>query len=262
MRTPLALALRLLCAAAFAQAPDNAKIAGLLQRLSKEESPAARVEILQSLANPQLHSAAAFKALSRAALSDLSLQARRAAAVSALSYEGPEPLALAENILKNEQGEDVRLGLCLELSSGSVHQADPQVTDLLARMLSEDPSPAVRLAAVDGLARRADKRALPDLKRAADGDDDPAVRQRAKKTFALLMAPPKTQRSAKKEPAADYKAVKGKDRCPNPNGWCQCSNGALGPRPHCLPREDCAHDYETVYRHDGFVCTWDGQSLE
>ena len=198
---------------------------------------------------------------------DLSDTARQAAAIGLLDFPEQGALDLIEEYAKTEQGTHVRKAVYEAIASAPAHKDNAQATLILSRVLAEDSSAEVRMAALQGLEARRDKRALNGLREAAEKDADPQIRKRAKKAYAALLAyrPPKIEEPPKpkkgKKPS-QYNAVKGKDRCGGDNGWCQCSNGPITTKARCIPKADCLFRYENTYRHQGYTCTWDSISLE
>lgn len=241
------------------EADDSSRLGQVIATLARDESAAVRLEAVRTLNRGSFRGDRGFEAVAKAMNTDLSDTVRKAAAASVLSYEGGRPLSLVEAFLKDEQGEDVRRFVCVALATAPVHAGSSQVTTILTGRLAEDPSPVVRLAALESLASLGDRRALPDLKRAADKDDDKRVRERAKRVYAELSKPPKVEvRKPPKPPEVPYDAVK----CPRGLGWCACEKGPIQPKPRCMDLEDCKQKYENVYRHQGFGCKWNGQSVD
>lgn len=203
-----------------------------------------------------------YKALASAMSIDLSDKVRQGAALALLEYDGTAPLLKLEEFLRAEEGAQVREAVCLALATTTVHPDNPEATALLAERLAEDAAPEVRLAAVQALETRRDRRALKDLRQAADKDADPKVRARAKKAHKRLSIPPKAPPPpAKSAKAAPADTRKGRDRCGDGNGWCECANEAMKLRPRCVPREDCQQSLDNTYRRHGYGCQWDGQAL-
>jgi HEAT repeat protein len=199
--------------------------------------------------------------LGRALLGDLSAAVREAAAVSVAQYPGREPLRLLTELLRSERGEQIRAAAVTALAASAAHQADPEATLLVAQTLSEDPSPEVRRAAAKALGARGDTRGLRAL-RAAAKDPDASVRKAALAASTdldrkLRYEAPKPKAAPKPDQSA---AVKGRDACRGTDGWCECVNGPMKPRPRCVSRVDCSHLAENTYRPLGYTCTWDGQT--
>ncbi len=238
----------------------------LVGQFRRADDPKTKVDILQQMILPANHDIGSRLLLSHVVLEDFNDKVRTAAGTALLSYGGDEPVRTIENALAAEQGEGVRKSLCLALSSSAAHADDAMATEALAQLVTQDPSGNVRLCAVEALEKRGDRRALPVLNAAAEHDDVPMVRKAAKKAFAALFAPPKTK--SKPEAAPKAKPLETVDEtghlhCGSDAGVCQCTNGVITPRPHCLVLEDCRHLYETSYQNEGnFGCTWDGQDVE
>ncbi len=267
-----ALLLLLLCAPAGAAGPGVAastaaapspspSAAALSARYEREPSARARLELVRQLAQPPLRTDAARLLLSRAAQSDLSDQVRAAASIALLSFRNERAYDAVGQALAAEQGEGVRLAVCKALAKDS--DPDAAVTDALASLLSTDASPAVRLQAALGLAARGDRAALPVLNQAALHDADRAVRKAARQAFARLFAPPVKPAPKRKPKPVERVDETGHLHCGDRAGVCQCTDGVIAPRPHCLSFEDCRHLYETTYQNEGgFSCSWDGQDVE
>jgi len=237
---------------------------GLVGRFKDEKDPLKRLEVLQQLSIQKNHSEAGRLLLTHALSEDYSDKVRTAAGAALLSYDGEQPVRALEAALGTEQGEGVRLGLCAALSSATVRPDDALVAEALSQLLTQDANASVRLCAVKGLDARGDRRALAALNAAASHDESPAVRKEAKKAFAALFAPPKAK-PAPKPKARPLETVDetGHLHCGADAGVCQCTNGVITPRAHCLLLEDCRHLYETSYQNEGnFECTWDGQDVE
>jgi HEAT repeat protein len=250
----LLLSLALLSAApARAGSAEDAS----LERLHAED-PAARERACVDLASATPRGARVYPALALAMDRDLSERVRLAAAKGVITFPGNEALKRAQGFLQAEPGPRNRAELTLALSTEPAHLEDSGATDLISSMLSEDPSPDVRRAAVLGLARRGDQRGLGALRRAAEKDPDKTVRDAARQALAALSAPrpPPSKPAPPKPPKPD--AVKGRDACPAPWGWCEC-DGPIKREPKCLTRGDCRIEVDTVIQL-GMPCMWNGLS--
>ncbi|MDD5658028.1 MAG: hypothetical protein PHF00_12325 [Elusimicrobia bacterium] len=263
--TAFAAALWLAAGAAWAQeaAPSTAAAStpDLIASLREAPESAERLRAVARLAEPPRRGDAVFAALARAMREDLSNEVRQAAAAALLDYEGRDAVGRVAEYLRQEKGEEARRRVCAAAAAAPAHADDPAVALLLAERLSEDESPAVRLAAVSGALSRRLAPLLGDLARAAAKDPDPAVRAAAGRAHKLLSIPEKVPKPRKKVERADYDAVKGRDRCPAPSGWCECARPPIQMKPRCIPRPDCAHQYRNTYQGEGFSCLWDGLEI-
>ena len=246
---------------------DNpAFVPELILALSRDPSSAVRIQLIETLTRGSYRSQDSFSAVSRAMLSDLNDKVRLAAAAGVMSFEGSKSAALIEQLLHNEVSETVRRTVTAQIATAPAQKDNPEVTALLGKVLSEDNSSAVRMAALQGIEARGDKRALATLKTVGDRDPDPSVRRQAKKLQKSLSTQKKAASPSSKKPAKEdvdaYEAVKGKDYCGGGNGWCQCEHGMFKPRPRCVSKEDCRHTFENTYRSLGYSCKWDGQDVE
>jgi hypothetical protein len=238
------------------------RLAAVLARVREARTPQERQEAVRMLRRTPYRGPQAFRTLSAAMTEDLSNEVRQEAAVALLDYEGSETLVGIEAFFKTEMGDDARRTVCVALATAPARGGDRGVTSLLTGLLSGDPAPAVRMAAVAGLLARQDRSALGELRRAAQRDPDKKVREQAQAAYRLLAQPPKTERTRVAKPQrASYDAVRGKDPCPPGNGWCECSQPPLKTKSRCLPREDCEHTYFNTYRSLGFSCAWDGEVI-
>lgn len=245
----------------LADPPPDAR--ALLRVLTSEESPEVRLEALRVLRREGFRGAEVYESVSEALSRDPSADLRAEAAAAVLDYPGADPLAQVERLLSEEQGEIVREAACVALATAPAYASSPGATLILARSLEEDSSLAVRRSALSGLAKRGDRRALAVLQRASVSEKDEPLRKAIRRLLAVLSEPPKVEKKAeKKEPDPDDKALKGVDFCGDGNGWCECSMGPLRPPARCVSRQGCIHLYENTYMRLGYLCTWDGASLE
>lgn len=250
-----------LSAAPASDAAADDALADALLRLRSEPAAPARAALCADLARPPLRGPRAYAALAEAMERDLSDAVRLAAAKSVATWPGGEPLERLDKFLKTEAGPGARRELALALSTEPAHLANPDATRLLAALLLDDPSPAVRRGAAVGLALRGDTAGIAAARKAAASDADKDVRAVAAKAVAVMEKP----RKAKPQPAAAPPkpgAVKGKDRCAPPYGWCECGYPVIKTPPKCLTRADCRHLFINSYRRNGLSCDWDGQDLE
>ncbi|MEK7383676.1 MAG: HEAT repeat domain-containing protein [Elusimicrobiota bacterium] len=226
----------------------------------RDPSPAVRALVCAELSSGTLRGPRAEEALSAALERDLSDQVRLAAGKALATYLGSGPLSQLERSFKSEPGPDLRRDLALALSTEPARRDDPESTRILAETLAGDPSPAVRLAISAALGSRGDPRALPAVRTAATEDSDKEVRQAAAQAAALLARPrPAPPRPAPRpEPKPD--AVKGKDSCLPPWGWCE-RNKAFQTVPRCLTKPECRDRCRNLPWIGGSPCTWDGQEL-
>lgn len=232
-----------------------------LLKLREEPEPAARVEQARRLAAEPLRGPRAYQALAEAMERDLSDQVRLAAAKAVASWPGGEPLERVERFLKAENGAMTRRDLALALSTEPAHAANPDATRILAGLLLDDPSPAVRRGAAVGLALRRDITAIGAARKAAASDPDKDVRAVAAKAAAVLEKPPKAKAKPKAPPPPKEDAVKGKDKCSPPYGWCECGYPVIKTAPKCVTKDECRHLFNNSYRRNNLSCDWDGQDL-
>lgn len=253
-----ALLALLLSAGSAAADPDAGEAAA---RLREEPEPAVRVELAQRLGRPPLRGPRAYAALAEAMERDLSDAVRLAAAGQVATWPGGEPLERVERFLKSESSPASRRALALALSTEPAHAGNPDATRLLAALLLEDDSPAVRRAAAEGLALRGDITGVGAARKSAGADPDKEVRASAARAVAVMLKPRKPA-AAKKEPERPKEnAVKGKDPCRPPYGWCECGYPILKSAPRCLTKPECARLYKDSYRRNDLSCDWDGQDL-
>jgi HEAT repeat protein len=250
----------LLTMALLASVPARAISAedSALERLHSEDS-ATRERACADLARGPQHGPRVYPALAAAMDRDLSELVRLAAAKAVLTFPGSDPLRHVQSFLQSEPGPQNRIEMTVALSTEPARLEDAGVTDLIASLLTDDPSPEVRLSAALGLTRRGDPRALPAVRRASENDADKTVRDAARRALRTLSAP----RPARPTPAFKPKppksdAVKGKDPCPEPWGWCEC-NGPIKRPAKCITRADCRIEVDTVLQL-GMPCTWNGLS--
>jgi hypothetical protein len=252
-----ALLLPLLAAAAAAASPDPGE---LIAKLLDEPEPAARAAIAAQLGREPLRGPRAYQALAEAMERDLSDAVRLAAAKQVVTWPGGEPLERAERFLKSESGPDTRRQLLLALSTEPAHAGNPDATRLLADLLLNDPAPAVRRGAAVGLALRGDITGVGAAKKAAEADPDKDVRAAAAKAVLIMQKPKKAAAKKAVEPPKEN-AVKGKDPCRPPYGWCECGFPVIKTAPKCLTKDECKHLYINSYRRNNLSCDWDGQDL-
>lgn len=253
-----ALPLLLLAAAAAAAEPD---IDGTLARLREEAQAPARVELVRALGAPPLRGPRAYQALAEVMERDLSDTVRLAAAKAVATWPGGEPLERVEKFLKTESGADTRRAMALALSTEPAHAANPDATRILAGLLLDDPSPAVRRGAAVGLALRGDITGVGAARKAAASDPDKDVRSVAAKAVAVMSKPKKKPDAKKAVEPPKEDAVKGQDRCPPPYGWCECGYPVIKTPAKCVTKDDCIHLYRNSYRRNNLSCDWDGQDL-
>jgi HEAT repeat protein len=236
---------------------------GALAFLRGAPEPEQRRKAIAALRQEPSRGPRTFKALAEAMLSDGNNDVRRDAAVALLDYEGHEPLQRLEAFFKGEMGEETRRSVCAALGAHPGRKDDAGTAAFLAGLLSDDESAAVRAAAVTGLMNRSDQFLLVELRRAAAKDPAVDVRKLAAAAVKSIVTAPKPSkiRPAPPQPAR-YDAVKGKDRCPPGNGWCECFRPPLKGRPRCITRSACEHTFFNSYQHQGFSCTFDGQLIE
>jgi hypothetical protein len=190
---------------------------------------------------------------------DPSERVRLGAAKAVLTFPGDEALKRVRGFLQSEPGPQIRIEITVALSTEPSRAEDSGVTDLISSILSDDPNPEVRRAAALGLTRRGDPRALSAVRRAAENDADKAVRDAARQAARALSAPrPSRPTPAFKPKPPKPDAVKGKDACPEPWGWCEC-DGPIKRAPKCMKRADCRIAVDTVIQL-GMPCTWNGLS--
>lgn len=237
-------------------------VSDVITRLRAEPEAAARIELVKALNRPPLRGPRAYHTLTETMESDLSDTVRLAAAKAVATWPGGEPLERLDKFLKTETGAMTRRDLVLALSTEPAHAGNPDATRLLAALLLDDPSPPVRRGAAVALALRGDVTAVGAARKAAASDPDKDVRAVAAKAVAV-MEKPRTQakkKAAPPPPKAD--AVKGKDKCSPPYGWCECGYPVIKTPPKCLTREDCKHLFINSYRRNNLSCDWDGQDME
>jgi len=230
-----------------------------LERLRSEDIPT-RERACAELAREPRRGPRVYPALSAAMDRDLSERVRLAAAVALITFPGDDALKRAQAFFQSEPGAQNRVAFTVALSTEPSRLQDSGVTDLIAAMLSDDPSPEVRRAAARGLMRRGDPRALAAARRALENDADKSVRDAAREAIRTLSAPRpvyKNQAWKPKPPKPD--AVKGTDPCPDPWAWCEC-NGPIKRPPKCLTHEDCRIEVDTLIQL-GMPCTWSGLSI-
>ncbi len=249
----------LLAPAALAAEAD---IADVLVKLRDEPEPAARAAMIEELNKPPLRGPRAYQALVDAMERDLSDAVRLAAAKAVATWPGGEPLERLDKFMKTETGALTRRDLALALSTEPAHATNPDATRLLANLLLDDPAPAVRRGAAVGLALRGDISALGAARKAAASDADKDVRAVAAKAVAVMERPPKAAAKKKAPPPPKADAVKGKDKCSPPYGWCECGYPVIKTPAKCLTREDCRHLFLNSYRRNNLSCDWDGQDME
>lgn len=228
----------------------------LIDALARNAEPEIRTEAARMLGLPDYHKPDALSVLKEAMLSDPSPAVRRQAALSALAYEGHEPIVYIQFLLRGEAADAVRRDVIATMATAKPHLQDSEATSALTTVLDEDPSPLVRRAVAKALGVRGDRRALAALKIASEKDPDKATRRAARESHAVL-APPAAS-------AANFdqaEASGGSTRCGQGAGWCQCANGPMKPKARCTSREVCAHTYENSYRPMGYVCSWEGNLL-
>ncbi|MFA6029057.1 MAG: HEAT repeat domain-containing protein [Elusimicrobiota bacterium] len=243
---------------------DPANVEQLAAALAGEPSAAVRRELLRTLASGRHVGTRALRAVASAMSGDLDHLARREAAVLSLAFPGGAPLEAGDLFLLEEANPESRAAYCLAAATASAHAADPELTRILARTLLEDAEPPARLAAARALARRGDRRALTAATTAAQKDADESVRREAAAAVrALAKVPRVAPKPVRKTEPPRPRAVKGKDECPAPNGWCECSNGPILKAPaRCMPLEDCEYAYENTYSRHGYQCRWNKRVLD
>ena len=228
-----------------------------LERLHAEDA-AVRERACGELAHAHERGPRVYPALFLAMDRDISDRVRLAAAKAVITFTGNDALKRAQGFFQSEPGAQSRIELALTLSTEPAHMDDTGVTDLISALLADDPSPMVRRAAAIGLSRRGDTRGLPAVRRAAENDADKSARDAALQAVRVLTSRfpswPKNRPHQVKPPKPD--AVKGKDSCPEPWGWCEC-NGPIKRSPQCLNRSDCRVEVDTVIQL-GMPCTWNG----
>ena len=203
--------------------------------------------------------AATFESLVEAASRELTPHDRLVAATAALTYPGGKTMMFADAFVKSEPGEEVRRAFLLALATAPAHADNPDATRLLAAALAEDASPVVRRAAAEALATRGDTVGLGAALRATRGDADKDVRKAAAHAVAVLTAPRKAKPRTKALAVPNETAVKGRDRCPDPGGWCECA-GAIRRPAKCLSLTDC-RVMQSEMRHHDLTCQWNSQTL-
>jgi len=219
--------------------------AEVFARLREGASPEDRLEAIR-----QLRADAGSRsrhALAAAMREDLNDRVRQAAALALLDAPDGQTIQDLDEFLSQEQGEEVRRAVCVALSSAPADNSG--AISLLGGRLLQDGSGAVRLAAVESLRARGDRRALGDLKIAAQKDADPAVRRQAQAAWKIL-----------NQPAPKPKAMKTK--AAPVQGPCQCSRGPMKLRARQTTREECEHSFRNSYQRQGFSCSWNSMQLE
>jgi len=252
----------LLLASLLAAVPARAASAedAALQQLRSDDA-AVRAGACVELATATERGPRVYPALALLMDRDLSEKVRLAAAKAVITFPGDDALRRAESFLKSEPGPETRSDLIVALSVEPSRLGNAAVTDLIAAQMFDDPRPEVRRTAATALARRGDRRALPAVKHAAKNDADKAVREAAALAVRVLLAPPPShplQQYKPKPPKPD--AVKGKDPCPAPWGWCEC-DGPIKREPKCLERSDCRVEVNTAVQL-GMPCSWNGEQFE
>ena len=154
----------------------------------------------------------------------------------------------------------VREEVCTELAKAQAYRDDPGVSRILGSLLTDDPARKVRLAAIQGMELRGDRRVLRILKKVSKKEKDERVRTEARRVYRRLSKIPKKPKKPKRKPKKGE--IKGVDECSNGYGWCECRRGPLKPSPRCVSRDGCIELYDTNYHRLGYRCTWDGQNLE
>lgn len=249
----------LLAPAAFAADDD---LSAVLVGLRAEPEPAARVLLVRKLNAPPLRGPRAYETLVETMERDLSDAVRLEAAKAVATWPGGEPLERLDKFMKAESGAMSRRDLALFLSTEPAHAGNPDATRLLANLLLDDPAPAVRRGAAVALALRGDASVVGIARKAAASDPDKDVRSVAAKAVAVMTRPPKAKSKKKAPPPPKTDAVKGKDKCSPPYGWCECGFPVIKTPPKCLTREDCRHLFINSYRRNNLSCDWDGQDME
>jgi hypothetical protein len=241
-----------------------ADISAAIAQVSSGRTPRERQEAIRVLRRTPYRGPRAFRALSAVMSDDRNNEVRQAAAVALLDYEGSETIKRMETFFKGEFADDTRRVVCVALATAPAQAEDPGVTGILIGLLADDPSSAVRWAAIDGISARRDQSALGALQHAADYDQDLLVRSAAATAYRKLSHLPQMKRHQppSKSKRASYDAVEGKDPCPPGNGWCACSLPPLKTRPRCIPRAECEHTYYNSYQSLGFTCDWDGEIIK
>ena len=241
---------------AHALSPEDSALEAL-----HSDDPAARAAACVALATAPTHGPSVYGALALAMDRDLSERVRLAAGKAVITFPGDDPLKRVLRFFQSEPGPQNRIDLTVALSTAPSRLEDTGVTDLISSLLAEDPSAEVRGAAALALARRGDTRALPAVRLAAEKDADKSVRDAARRALKLLSAPrpapPKAKPWQPTPPKSD--AVKGKDPCPAPWGWCEC-DGPIKLAPKCLTRSECRVELDTAIGL-GMPCTWNGLSI-
>jgi hypothetical protein len=251
-----------LLAALLAAGPARASSAedSALARLGSGDA-AARERACLDLARAPRRGPRVYPALALSAERDLSERVRLGAAEALVTFPGDDAVRRARDFLRSEPGPQNRAGLLLALSTAPAHLEDGDVTNTIAGMLFDDPSPRVRLAAALGLSRRGDRRALAQVQRAAENDADKPVRDAARAAARALAAVPLPRAAPARKPSPPKPdAVKGRDPCPAPWGWCECSGPIVRPA-KCLERADCRIELDTMLQL-GMPCTWNGLSFD
>lgn len=242
-------------------AAADADVGAALAQLRDEPDASARIAVVRSLGKEPLRGPRAYQALAEAMERDLSDAVRLEAAKQVATWPGGEPLERVDKFLKAETGADTRRQLALALSTEPAHAANPDATRILAELLLNDPAPAVRRGAAVGLALRGDITGVGAAKKAAEADPDRDVRSVAAKAVAVMLKPKKgPPKKAAPEPPKEN-AVKGKDPCRPPYGWCECGYPVIKTAPKCLTKDECRHLFNNSYRRNNLSCDWDGQDL-
>lgn len=254
--------MRALLAALAVAALAQEGVEEALAKLRAEPEPPARVELVKALNAPPLRGARAYQAIAETAESDLSNVVRLAAIRAIATWPGGEPLERLERYLKNESDVMGRRELLLVLSTEPAHASNPDATRVIANALLEDASPAVRRGAAVALALRGDFAGIAAARKAAASDPDKEVRSVAAKAVAVLERPRAEKARKKAPPPPKSDAVKGRDKCLPPYGWCECGYPIIKTRPKCLTREECVDLFNNHYRRNNLSCNWDAQDVE
>jgi hypothetical protein len=234
--------------------------ASALERLQSEDA-AARETACAELGHAATRGPRVYPALFLAMDRDLSERVRLAAAKALITFPGDDADRRVRAFFQSEPGAGIRLELVTALSTEPAHLDDTGVTDQLSMLMFDDPSPQVRRAAALGLTARGDRRALPAVRRVAVNDADKAVREAAKLAVKALSVPvPVRPTTAFKPKPPKPDAVKGRDPCPAPWGWCECGGPIKRPA-KCLERGDCRVELDTMLQL-GMPCSWNGVSFD
>ncbi len=247
------------------ESEEAADIEALAAALPQEPSSALRLAIARRLG--ALNAPVSYPALSAAMSNDFDPKVRREAAVFVAGRPGGEALSRLEKYLFEEVWEAGRLAACAALSTAPARGGDPEAARLLARLLLEDPSLAMREVALRGLAFVKDRRVIPALAQAAAAekegglrrDIEALLRELSKQTSRPASSPPKPRREQEASPAPRAPA---KEDCGEGKGWCQCSTGQLEGARRCMSRDDCQGLYEDSYAELGGACRFNGRKLQ